>query len=138
MKKEPDQFFRELKQDILTYAELKAELLKLGMYERIGKVISILSYSFILLFFIFFLILFIFIAVGFFVSDWFHSKGIGFSVVSAIYLLLTAGIILCKDRIRMLIMNIVINALTVNNNNNNHDATGSESETNAADEPVSA
>jgi hypothetical protein len=136
MKNDSEQFFRELKQDLITYAGLKAELLKLSAYERTGKVISVLSYGFILLIFVFFFILFVFIAFGFFLSSWFHSAGTGFALVAILYLLFVGGIILFKDRIRTLIMNAVISALTANNNNNKHDETESKPATNAADETV--
>lgn len=75
-----EHFFRELKKDLTTYGELKFELLKLGTYERTGKVIAVLSYGLILLTLGFFLSLFIFLALGFFLGEWLNSKGIGFSV----------------------------------------------------------
>jgi len=51
MEKDSGTVFRELKEDVSAYVELKLELLKLSTYERTGKVIAVLSYGLILLFF---------------------------------------------------------------------------------------
>lgn len=50
MEKDSGTVFRELKEDVSAYVELKLELLKLSTYERTGKVIAVLSYGLILLF----------------------------------------------------------------------------------------
>lgn len=49
MEKDSGTVFRELKEDVSAYVELKLELLKLSTYERTGKVIAVLSYGLILL-----------------------------------------------------------------------------------------
>ena len=74
MEKDSGTVFRELKEDVSAYVELKLELLKLSTYERTGKVIAVLSYGLILLFLAFFAILFIFLALGFFLGDWLGSS----------------------------------------------------------------
>ena len=56
MEKDSGKIFRELKDDVSTYVELKLELLKLSTYERSGQLIAILSYGLILLFLAFFAI----------------------------------------------------------------------------------
>ena len=114
MKQDSRQFFSELKNDVLTYAELKLELLKLGTYERTGKVISVLSYGIILTALFFFLLLFIFLALGFYLGDRFDSLSAGFAVVAVLYLLLIGGVLLFKEQIRSRILNIVIAALVAN------------------------
>ena len=65
MEKDSGTVFRELKEDVSAYVELKLELLKLSTYERTGKVIAVLSYGLILLFLAFFAILFIFLVANF-------------------------------------------------------------------------
>ena len=45
MEKDSGTVFRELKEDVSAYVELKLELLKLSTYERTGKVIAVLSYG---------------------------------------------------------------------------------------------
>jgi hypothetical protein len=118
MKKDSEAFFRELKEDAIIYAALKLELLKLGAYERTGKVISVLSYGLILLILALFLTLFAFIALAFFLDSRLHSPGFGFALVSILYLLITGGVILCRQRFRKMILDTVISALTANENNN--------------------
>ena len=82
MEKDSGTVFRELKEDVSAYVELKLELLKLSTYERTGKVIAVLSYGLILLFLAFFAILFIFLALGFFLGDWLGSAPPGSDSVS--------------------------------------------------------
>ncbi|MDR2765003.1 MAG: hypothetical protein LBB90_08225 [Tannerella sp.] len=134
MKKDSGAFFRELKEDAVTYAALKLELLKLGAYERTGKVISVLSYGLILLILALFLMLFAFIALAFFLDDWLQSPGLGFAFVSVLYLLIMGGVVFYRQKIRKMILNTVLAALTSNENNNNETA----SEANPAGDAVSA
>ena len=47
MEKDSGKIFRELKDDVSTYVELKLELLKLSTYERSGQLIATLSYGLI-------------------------------------------------------------------------------------------
>lgn len=130
MKKEPEQFFQEFKQDVTAYVELKAELLKLEIYERAGKGISALSYALILFLLVFFLILFIFVAIGFFLGDWLGSIGIGFSIVAAFYLLLICIVYLLRNKIRTKVLNDVIAAFMTNKKQeNNENATDTISKT---------
>ena len=130
MKNDSGQFFRELKNDAVTYAELKFELLKLGTYERIGKVISVLSYGIILTALGFFLFLFLFLVLGFFLGDRFQSLTAGFSVVAGLSLLLFGGVTLYRKQIRSYILNLVIATLVANDKKNDTtDATNSLGET---------
>ena len=114
MKMNAEHFFRELKRDITTYGELKFELLKVGTYERTGKVIAVLAYGLILLILGFFLSLFVFLTLGFFLGEWLDSKGTGFSIVVGIYLLMIGGVVLLKDKIQTFVLNNVIAALISN------------------------
>ena len=102
MEKDSGTVFRELKEDVSAYVELKLELLKLSTYERTGKVIAVLSYGLILLFLAFFAILFIF-----------------FGIVAVLYLLLIGIIIMNRDRISTKVLNEVIAAMTANDDKNN-------------------
>ena len=113
MEKDSGTVFRELKEDVSAYVELKLELLKLSTYERTGKVIAVLSYGLILLFLAFFAILFIFL------GDWLGSSGFGFGIVAVLYLLLIGIIIMNRDRISTKVLNEVIAAMTANDDKNN-------------------
>lgn len=121
MARDSREIFRELKEDVSTYVELKLELLKLSTYERSGHLIAILSYGLILLFLAFFAILFVFLALGFFMGDVFGSEGAGFAFVAVMYLLLIGLIVANKQKICNTVLNIVIAAL--NGNDENDDAT---------------
>ncbi|MDR2232348.1 MAG: phage holin family protein [Tannerella sp.] len=114
MQADSRQFFEEVKQDAVKYAELKIELLKLGTYERTGKVISVLSYGIILTALTLFFLMMTFIALGFFLSDVFDSLAAGFAVVAGLWLLLIAGVILFRKKIRNYVLNFVIATLVAN------------------------
>lgn len=114
MEKDSRNIFREIKDDIADYAELKLEFIKLSTYERTAKVISLLSYGLILLFLAFFAILFIFLALGFFLGDWLGSSGLGFGLVAILYMILIAIIVKNKEEISSKVINEVIAALTAN------------------------
>ena len=114
MEKDSGTVFRELKEDVSAYVELKLELLKLSTYERTGKVIAVLSYGLA-----FFAILFIFLALGFFLGDWLGSSGFGFGIVAVLYLLLIGIIIMNRDRFSTKVLNEVIAAMTANDDKNN-------------------
>ena len=118
MKRDSEQFFQEIKKDLTRYGELRWELLKLGAYEKTGKLFSVLSYTLILLTLIFFLTLFLFLALGFFLSEWLHSTGVGFSIVAILYVILVGGVVAFKDKIRAYILNAV---LTVHMNDEDDD-----------------
>ena len=107
MEKDSGTVFRELKEDVSAYVELKLELLKLSTYERTGKVIAVLSYGLI------------FLALGFFLGDWLGSSGFGFGIVAVLYLLLIGIIIMNRDRISTKVLNEVIAAMTANDDKNN-------------------
>ena len=132
MEKDSGKIFRELKDDVSTYVELKLELLKLSTYERSGQLIATLSYGLILLFLAFFAILFIFLALGFFMWDIFVSMGTGFAFVEVLYLLLIGLIIMNKGRICNTVLNVVIAAL--NGNDEKDDATDTKQATDATGE----
>jgi len=131
MKKEPEQFFQEFKRDITTFAELKVELLKLEAYERTGKIISVLSFGLILTIIVLFLLLFLFLALGFFLSEWLGSMGLGFSIVAAFYLLLMGITYLLRNKIQMHILNLTIAAFMQSNKKENNDDNPTENNTDA-------
>ncbi|MDR0756970.1 MAG: phage holin family protein [Tannerella sp.] len=114
MRKDTENFFRELKDDISTYAELKLELIKLNAYERIGKVIAVLSYGFLLSALIFFTLAFAMLALGFLLSKWLDSTIAGFAIVAGLYVIFILLIIFNKERIRRRVVNAIISALNLN------------------------
>ncbi len=121
MDKDAGQIFRELKDDITTYAELKFDLFKLSAYEGVGKVAGLLSYGLILMFLAFFALLFVFFSVGFFLGELFNSIGLGFACVALIYILLMILVIINKRWVQVKVVNEVIEALTTNDDKDGSD-----------------
>ena len=111
MEKDAESVFRDLKDDVTTYAELKLELLKLNTYERIGKVIAILSYGLLLSALTLFTLLFVMLTIGFLLSKWLDSTAAGIGIVAAFYLMLVVVVIVNKNRISLKVINIIISAL---------------------------
>ena len=118
MKKNAEEVFSELKEDISAYAELKLELIKLNAYEQAGKVLAVLSYGLVLFALVSTAILFILLTLGFLLSEWLHSTMAGFGIVAAIYLIQIAVLVINRNRIRRKIMNIIISALNTNGKDN--------------------
>ncbi|MDR1114625.1 MAG: phage holin family protein [Tannerella sp.] len=114
MRKDTERIFRELKDDISMYTELKLELIKLNAYERIGKVIAVLSYGLLLSALILFAILFAMLTLGFLLSKWLDSTTAGFAIVAGLYVILILLVIFNKYRIRLQVINIIISALNSN------------------------
>ncbi len=109
--KDASEIFRNLKQDISDYAGLKFEIIKLDTYERIGKVIATLSYGIVLVTLIFFVILFIFLALGFYLGSVFESEGLGFALVTAIYLSMIVLLILNKKWVHSIVLNNIVETM---------------------------
>jgi hypothetical protein len=105
---------RLLKDDVSTYTELKLELIKLNAYERIGKVIAVLSYGLLLSALIFFAVLFAMLALAFQLSKWLDSEIAGFAIVAGLYVIFISLVIFNKERIRLRVVNIIIAALNSN------------------------
>ena len=119
MERNSEQVFDRIKNDVISYFELKFEFLKLSTYERTGKVMGVLSYGLILVFTAFFAFLFIFLALGFFLGDLFNSEGLGFISVALLYLILIAVLVLNKNKVIEKVENEIISALMSDEDNNN-------------------
>ena len=111
MKNDLENVLRELKDDVSIFAELKFELLKLNTYERISKVIAILSYGLLLSSLALITLLFAMLTIAFLFSKWLNSTTAGFGIVVALYLILVAIVIANKERIRLKVINIIVSAL---------------------------
>ena len=114
MEKNAEEVFRELKEDISTYAELKLELIRLNAYEQTGKVLAVLSYGLLLFALVTTAVLFALLALGFLLSEWLNSTAAGFAIVAFLYIIQIVTLILNKNRIRRKIINIIISVLNTN------------------------
>ena len=118
MGKDFDSVFRELKDDVSVFAELKLELLKLNTYERISKLIAILSYGLLLSVLVILSFMFAMITFGFQVSRWLDSSAAGFGIVAALYLFLVIAVVFNKKRICLKVINVVVSTLNTSENKN--------------------
>jgi hypothetical protein len=114
MGKDAEKVFRELKDDISAYTELKLELIKLNAYERTSKVIAVLSYGLLLSALILFAVLFAMLTLGFLLSKWLDSTTAGFAIVAGLYMIFVLLAIFNKYRICLQVTNIIISALNSN------------------------
>ncbi|MCC8134677.1 MAG: hypothetical protein LIP04_14730 [Tannerellaceae bacterium] len=126
MEKDSGNFFRELKENVKTYAELKLEFLKLSTYERIGRVLAKLSYGLILIAMILFALLFLFFSAGYYLGDMLNSYGLGFLCVALFYVLLIILIIVFKRQISYFVLDEIIAALNINDEKEDHGLKDSE------------
>lgn len=120
MGKEPEQILNEFKECLSSYIGVKIELFKLTAYERVAKIIAILSHSLILMLLAFFAVLFLFFTLAFFLGELLNSISLGFLIVSVIYIFLFLIAFYAKKSIRKGIMNIVIGAIQEKEEDNEH------------------
>lgn len=111
MGKEPEKILNEFKERLSSFIGLKIELFKLNAYERVARIIAILSHSLILMLLAFFAILFLFFTLAFFLGELLNSISLGFLIVAGIYILLFIITYYSKKSIQIGIMNIVIGAI---------------------------
>lgn len=112
MEKDSGVFFRELKDKITEYAELKLEYYKLSSYEVIGKAAGKLSYGLILILTGLGALIFLLLSVGFFLGDLLHSNGLGFLCVTMFFVLVLGLVVLNKDAIKVLIINKCLDGIS--------------------------
>lgn len=111
MGKEPEKILNEFKERLSSFIGLKIELFKLNAYERVARIIAILSHSLILMLLALFAILFLFFTLAFFLGYLLNSTALGFLIVAGIYILLFIITYYSKKSIQIGIMNIVIGAI---------------------------
>lgn len=111
MGNESEQILNELKKRISTYIELKAEWVKLTAYERIAKIVAVLSHSLISVILLLFALLFVCITLGFFIGEQTGSTSLGFLVVMLLCILILSIVALSKKRIQNRVANLIIQVL---------------------------
>lgn len=119
-KKETGELFRDLKEDISAYLETKTAFLKLTAYERIAKMVAILSFTVIVVTLCFFAFLFLFLALSHLLGEVLGSMSAGYSIVVGIYGLAILLFYLNKQRIVSTIQNNVIAAFLREESNDTH------------------
>lgn len=114
MDQETKQVFDTLKSDLSVFVSGKVELLKLEVYERIGKMISVFSYALIMIFLVFFAMLSLFMSLGFYFGGLIGSMGGGFAITFALYLLIIALFYNLRNKFKAKVLNEVITTFLTN------------------------
>jgi hypothetical protein len=108
--------FSDLKNELVEYVELRAELTKLSAFEIISKAGVSLVSAMALVIFAFFFMFFLFLALGFYFGKVFNSLYQGFGIIAFFYLLLIIIYLMIRKRyIEQPLMNKIIESLTDNN-----------------------
>lgn len=91
--------FTVTKNNIARYIDLRLKLLKIETYEKAGKVSSVLLLILMILFVVFFAVLFLFLGLGFYLGQILDSLPLGMALTGVLYLILLAGVVLCRNKI---------------------------------------
>ena len=94
---------------LISYIEVRSELIKIQIKEQIVQIISQLVLMFIFLLFGFLIITIASFAISFYLNEILDSSYIGFVILSGIYILLFIILFLIRKKI---IRNIVLNAIS--------------------------
>ncbi len=113
MEREPVDFFQDLKVMITDYLAARIKLLKYEIYEKTAKISASLFSAFVLVMLAFLVLFFLSISVGFYLGSLFNSYGLGFILVTALYLIVLIPFLLFrKNWIEKIIINRIIEQLT--------------------------
>jgi uncharacterized membrane protein YozB (DUF420 family) len=105
--------FSDLKDDLVEYVELKADLTKLTAFEIISKSGVTLISAMALFIFAFFFLFFLFLSLGFYFGKIFNSLYQGFGIIAFFYfMLLLIYLMIRKKFIEKPLMNKIIESLT--------------------------
>ncbi|MDR2144933.1 MAG: hypothetical protein LBE91_00530 [Tannerella sp.] len=110
MKKDAEHVFRDLKDGVTKYAELRLELLKLNTYEQVSKMAAFFSYGLLLSALTLITILFVHLVLGFFLSKLLDSLVFGFGIITILYILQVILVIVNRKRIQEYVINKIIKA----------------------------
>jgi hypothetical protein len=88
MEKDSEKLFRELKEELTGYVKLRSDLVKITLYEKTAKAMSVLLINLLIIISGYFTLLFISILAGVVLAHLLHSWFIGFGIVTVIYIIL--------------------------------------------------
>lgn len=118
MEQTPRNIAEEIKENLVSYIDLKGKIFKLSAYENIAQTTAILTYGLIFLTISLFTILFIFVTLGLILGAYLNSFAGGFAIVSALYLLILALIFINRKKLKELLIEKILTILTANDQNN--------------------
>jgi len=107
--------FSDLKDDLISYVELRTELTKLSVFEILSKASVSLVSVMTLMIFAFFFLFFLFLSLGFYFGKIFNSLFQGFGIIAIFYLvLMLIYLMLRKKYIERPLIDKIISSLTEN------------------------
>lgn len=118
MEQTPKNIAEEIKENLVSYIDLKGKIFKLSAYENIAQTTAILTYGLIFLTISLFTILFIFVTLGLILGTYLNSFAGGFAIISALYLLILALIFINRKKLKELLIEKILTILTANDQNN--------------------
>ena len=95
----------ELKLELLSYINNRLELIKLDLFEKIGRSNSVIGYGLIVSVLILAILFFLLTAAAFFIGELIGSTAAGFAVMGLFTLLLLLLVLLTRNGIRSFILN---------------------------------
>jgi len=103
-----------LKAEIKEWVEIRVKLLQLHVFEKTASVGSFLIFGMILINLLFFAFLFAFLALGFLIGKWIYSIAGGFAIISCLYLLILALMLIFRKSIFTGLQNLFLKDLMNN------------------------
>lgn len=116
-------FISNWKEKIAHYIEIRLNLIKLGLIERISGILSYLIFIFISLFLAASILIFVGIAIGEYFATVLDSRAGGFSVTAVFYILLMAVMLVFRMSIIRAFSNMFIRELTAKDDDETDETT---------------
>ncbi len=88
MEKDSEKQYRELKEELTEYVKMRSDLVKITVYEKTAKMMSVLLTNLLIIISGYFTLLFVSVLLGVLLSTLLNSQLIGFGIITAIYILL--------------------------------------------------
>jgi hypothetical protein len=88
MEKDSEKLFRELKEELIGYVKLRSDLVKVNLYEKTSKAMSVLLINLLIIISGYFTLLFVSIMLGIALSHLLHSWLFGFGIITIVYIIL--------------------------------------------------
>lgn len=108
----PDHLFDEIKDDLKDYATKKAELLKLDIYEKSGKVAAVSFSGILIISLVFFILLLLMVSGALYIGKLTGDNSLGFLCMSGLLFVLTLlYFFLFRRMVEYAILNSVIDVL---------------------------
>lgn len=109
--KDLNTLFGDIKQELLSYINLRLKLFKLSSYEKMSKSASYMGYGLIVLVILSFILFFVLLGMAFFIGELLGSLAKGFGVMALFSLLVLVIVFFLREKIKKAILYKTINFL---------------------------